>query len=82
MIIKGTFNRLNRFNVQWQIGNFCNYKCSYCEPKFRDGSSKFIPLDLAKQVINSIVSQKREKNVIFNFQGGVLMPRRAELCAN
>jgi hypothetical protein len=70
MIVKGTFYRLNRFNVQWQIGNFCNYKCSYCEPKFRDGTKPFLPVELAKRIVLNIVSKVPTKNVIFNYQGG------------
>lgn len=70
MIVKGTFSRLNRFNVQWQIGNFCNYKCSYCEPKFRDGTNPFLPIELAKTVILNVVSKVPERNAIFNYQGG------------
>ena len=70
MIVTGTWSRKNRFNVQWQLGNFCNYKCSYCPTRLRDGRFEFVTIDLAKRVVDNILRQKPDHNVLFSFQGG------------
>lgn len=70
MIFSGTFYRRNKFNVQWQLGTKCNFNCSYCTPKLNDGRYGFPTLELAKQVVDNIVSKAAHKNVTFTFQGG------------
>lgn len=70
--INGAFDRFNTLHVQWHIGNYCNYRCTYCKDPLRDGSSPFVPLDIAKRVVDSITSQLEgtNKRAEFTISGG------------
>ena len=59
------------FRVHWRIGNFCNYDCSYCKPIFKNGGTdSFVPLELAKQVVDGIIEQLPDRDISFYFSGG------------
>lgn len=70
--IEGGFDRLNLYHVQWHLGNYCNYRCSYCNDALRDGSFKFVPIDIAKKVVTSLADQTEhtKKRVSYTFSGG------------
>lgn len=70
MIIHGPLHALNQFLVQWNLTDFCNYDCSYCNPVYKSGKTGFTPIELVKRVIDNILVKAHDRNVIFNFQGG------------
>ena len=79
-----TNNRVLRVN--WHLGNTCNYKCSYCDPKLNRGDIPWVTIDRAKQVIDEIVStyskQFNKDTFIFELTGGepTVYPGIEELC--
>jgi len=70
MIVQGAFGRANLLQVQWQLGNFCNYRCSYCSPDYNSGSTPAPSLEVAKAVVDNILKKASTRNVRFNFLGG------------
>lgn len=70
--IRGGFDRNNVLHVQWHIGNYCNYRCTYCKDPLRDGSNPFVEIDIAKRVVDNITSQLEGTNrrAEFTLSGG------------
>ena len=70
--IRGAFERNNLLHVQWHVGNYCNYRCSYCNDDLRDGSHPFVPIDIAKRVVANITSQLEgtSRRAQFTLSGG------------
>ncbi len=58
--------------VDWALGNFCNYECSYCPKSLHDGSSKWAATNqvvtLSEQIIGHY--QGLGKKTFFKFTGG------------
>ena len=61
------------FLVNWHLGRYCPYNCSYCWPFARSNTKDYIPLDIAKMAIDSVKQQSRSKgynSFRFSFSGG------------
>jgi organic radical activating enzyme len=69
-------NESNYIIVDWVLGNFCNYKCSYCFPGSNTGDQR--PPKISEEIkdnIRHMVSeikkhQKKEKIINFTLSGG------------
>jgi organic radical activating enzyme len=74
-IIKIT-NNSNYVIIDWELGNYCNYKCSYCFPGSNTGDQR--PPKISEEIkdnIRHMVSeikkhQKKEKIINFTLSGG------------
>lgn len=58
--------------VEWQLGNSCNYKCSYCHEMFRLGDKAFPTPEKILEVTKDIIFHYDElgRDVVFEFIGG------------
>ena len=50
----------NAFQVDWMIGNTCNYACTYCDDHFHNGSTPYPDVDLTVRFIKKLVDHYRE----------------------
>jgi len=68
---EGPYLKYNMFNLTWHLGNFCNYHCSYCPSYLNNGTmNSWVPLDIAKKVLDNVESQRSDKNIMFILSGG------------
>lgn len=69
---RGPFDRNSLLHIQWHLGNYCNYRCSYCNDGLRDGSRPFIDIEPAKRFVKSVTAQAkaRGQRVEFTLSGG------------
>lgn len=67
--ISKDFLQNNKFSLHIDIGNKCNFDCSYCPPHTHDNSSPFISVDKIKHLLNTIQIDKR-KNKSCTITGG------------
>jgi organic radical activating enzyme len=66
----------NYIIIDWVLGNFCNYKCSYCFPGANTGDQR--PPKISEEIKNNIrhliseikKHQKEEKIINFTLSGG------------
>ena len=63
-------NKNNWFLVTWNLGNKCNYRCSYCPSMFNDGSTGWPEWDDVKQFIKQLNEQLPHKDICFRISGG------------
>jgi organic radical activating enzyme len=58
--------------VDWNLGNVCNYSCSYCPPWLHDSTAEWHPaeyvLRYARQIIKTLRAGGRD--AFFQFSGG------------
>ena len=47
----------NVVNIQWNIGNTCNFNCEYCPSSLKDGQAKFPTVDQFISAIENIQQQ-------------------------
>jgi len=64
----------NAFQIDWMIGNTCNYACTYCDEHFHNGSVKWPDVDLTVRFIKRLVDHYRihapGKKILWNMLGG------------
>lgn len=63
----------NTFHVDWVLGAFCNYKCSYCFPETHSSVPDGHPIEVLIKTVDEIKKQARERgcdSFIFAFSGG------------
>ena len=63
----------NTFQVDWVLGAFCNYQCSYCFPETHSSTPDGRPIEILIKTANEIKRQARERgcnSFIFAFSGG------------
>lgn len=73
------------FVVNWNLGTYCNYKCSYCPPYLHDGNKPWMD---AKEVMRfskklyEHYAVKLGKNLYIEFSGGEVTyhPQIIEIC--
>ncbi len=60
------------FYVSCNIGNTCNYSCSYCDKELHDSSVSWIKYDTLLKFLNNIINHSKTNNKIpiFDFSGG------------
>ena len=56
--------------VNWNLGNMCNFKCSYCPSSLNDGSFGWNDFDVVKAFIDSVVEHYVPRKIYFEFTGG------------
>lgn len=65
--------RENWFSVNWLLGRYCNYNCSYCWPYAHTKVKDHRPIKVIKNTIDLIFNQARERGFdkfSFSFSGG------------
>lgn len=63
----------NTFHVDWILGAFCNYQCSYCWPEVHSSIPDNRPIEILIKTTDEIKRQARERgfnSFIFAFSGG------------
>jgi MoaA/NifB/PqqE/SkfB family radical SAM enzyme len=60
----------NWFLVTWDLGNKCNYRCSYCPSMFNDGSTGWPEWEIVKKFVDEINKQLPDKEICFRISGG------------
>ena len=63
----------NTFQVDWILGAFCNYQCSYCWPGVHSSKPDYRPVEILIKTADEIKRQARERgynSFIFAFSGG------------
>jgi len=58
------------FLVTWDLGNKCNYRCSYCPSMFNDGSSGWPDWNDVKNFVDRLNKQLPGKEICFRISGG------------
>lgn len=56
--------------VNWNLGNMCNFKCSYCPSILNDGSFGWNDFSVVKDFIDACVTHYAPRLVYFEFTGG------------
>lgn len=58
--------------VDWNLGNICSLKCSYCSPRFHKGDHGFPDIVHARQFVDEFAAKRKGSNrpVKFSFVGG------------
>jgi organic radical activating enzyme len=60
--------------IDWTLGNYCNYSCSYCFPGCHDGTDPVPKLNSTMlSNVQHLINQLRladKKNIAFSFSGG------------
>ena len=56
--------------VNWNLGNMCNFSCSYCPPVLNNGSFGWNDLEVVKKFIDRTVEHYAPRTVYFEFTGG------------
>jgi organic radical activating enzyme len=78
-----TADRKNLLMLNWELGNTCNYTCSYCPEQLHDGSRYWPAHEAVLRFADKLVSltRSRGQTVHIQFTGGevTLMPRLRSL---
>jgi organic radical activating enzyme len=56
--------------VNWNLGNMCNYSCSYCPSILNDGSFGWNDFDVVSKFIDAVSEHYYPRKVYFEFTGG------------
>ena len=56
--------------VNWNLGNRCNYKCSYCPPVLNNGSFGWNDYDVVQGFVDAVISHYAGRKIYFEFTGG------------
>jgi sulfatase maturation enzyme AslB (radical SAM superfamily) len=63
----------NTFVVNWNLGNQCNFRCSYCIPALNSGSNPWPAPEAVTGFADSVIGHfagKHHKKLLFGFTGG------------
>jgi organic radical activating enzyme len=60
----------NWFLITWDLGNKCNYRCSYCPSQFNDGSTGWPSWTDVKAFVGKINKELPFKDICFRVSGG------------
>jgi len=60
----------NWFLITWDLGNKCNYRCSYCPSAFNDGSSGWPSWEDVNTFVKEINNRLPTKHICFRISGG------------
>lgn len=58
------------FVVNWCLGNFCNFECSYCPDVLHNGTKRWPEPDVIKNFITKVKQTHPDKKLYFEFTGG------------
>jgi len=56
--------------VNWNLGNMCNFTCSYCPSILNDGSFGWNDFEIIREFIDATVEHYSPRKVYFEFTGG------------
>lgn len=56
--------------VNWNLGNRCNFSCSYCPPVLNDGSFGWNEYEVVKEFIDEVINYYAPRKIYFEFTGG------------
>ncbi len=66
--------RYDAVYIDWTLGNFCNFKCSYCPDYLHNGSNPMSDIETAKTFVKKLFNHYKlnvsKKYFVFNFFGG------------
>jgi len=67
--------------VEWKIHNVCNYNCSFCGDRHKDGSQRWFTLEQYKEVIDKLIKLSGTQKLWIHITGGepTLFPGLLEL---
>lgn len=67
--------------IEWKLHNVCNYDCSFCGEKHKDGSNRWKDLDTYKMYVDKLVDAAKDKPLWIQFTGGepTLYPKLIDL---
>lgn len=60
----------NRVHISWDLGQRCNYECTYCPPYLHDKTSPHLPFDKVIEILDVILEYYDNRLTEFNFAGG------------
>jgi organic radical activating enzyme len=67
-------NRYKAVYIDWTLGNFCNFKCSYCPDYLHNGTNPMSDIEIAKKFIRKLfahyITKLDKRYFVFNFLGG------------
>lgn len=72
------YNRMDHFGgidyvmIDWNMGNTCNYHCSYCDPWINNGTYPWVDIDIAFEFVKRVTDhyKKMGKLILWNLLGG------------
>lgn len=75
---QGFYNKLDHHHksakdwvvVNWNLGNMCNFKCSYCPSILNDGSFGWNDFEVIQRFIDECIMHYAPRKVYFEFTGG------------
>ena len=56
--------------VNWNLGNMCNFSCSYCPSILHDGSFGWNDFEVVQKFIDVVIENYAPRKVYFEFTGG------------
>ena len=56
--------------IEWKLTNVCNYDCSFCSAKDKQGNEQWLGLDFYKRVVDQLVSANKDSILLFHLTGG------------
>ena len=56
--------------VNWNLGNRCNFTCSYCPSILNDGSFGWNEYDVVKGFVDEVINYYSPRTIYFEFTGG------------
>ena len=56
-----------RVQIQWSMGNTCNFNCEYCPSILHDGSRPWMPTEKYLQVVDKISQHYTKKSRPMNW---------------
>jgi MoaA/NifB/PqqE/SkfB family radical SAM enzyme len=65
VFVQGRLSQIKKVFVIWKLGNFCNFKCSYCESKNNSGNVKFAPLAAVKIALDVLAANYTSMQIYF-----------------
>jgi organic radical activating enzyme len=67
--------------VEWMLHNECNYDCAFCGNPYKDGSKRWLSLELYKKYVDNIVRESGDTPLWIQITGGepTLFPELKEL---
>lgn len=75
---QGFYNKLDHHHIEcsdwvvvnWNLGNMCNFSCSYCPSILNDGSFGWNEFHVVQRFIDSVIEHYHHKRIYFEFTGG------------
>ena len=81
--IRRTYHLGKTFCIDWNIGNRCNYNCSYCSPRLHNNHSPHLSYELWCSSIDKLYSLLGTRNILLTIVGGepTINPQYLKMCS-